>query len=164
MKVKKAHSLLFMLIVMLISGCQQTNISVDKNPVKSSTPTAHVFETYQVPEKIPQPVDGKGSVVGQLETGNLEELTGIIVYLGDLVIVDETRYGGFLNSAKAPSTLVDITSGKFLFRDIDPGKYSLIIYEVGLGGRAYTDVNGDIVILQVEAGKILEVGRMKYQP
>jgi hypothetical protein len=85
------------------------------------------------------------------------------VYLGNLVIVDKDHYGGFLDASKAPSTIIDSTNGKFYFKDIKPGKYSLIIYDLGNAGKAYTDTNGSVVLIQVESGKILDMGKIEYQ-
>lgn len=149
---KTIHRLVCVLLLVLLTAC-----SAAPAQTPSSTPTAEPPQRT-VPDKIPQPASGKGSVVGVLETENKQNLIGLIVYLGEAIKVDENLTGGFLDTSKAPSTMPDGATGKFYFADVAPGLYTLIFYEVGIGGRAYQDASGNVMTIEVKADQIKDIG------
>ncbi|MBP7509542.1 MAG: hypothetical protein KA807_17145 [Prolixibacteraceae bacterium] len=126
------------------------------------TPTANELIEFEVPEPIPQPISGKGSVTGQILTDNSQELVGLIVYLGELIQLPENTYGAYLDTKSAPSSLISIENGKFYFKDVEPGIYSLIIYEVMMGGKVYQDTNGSAIPIEVNEGEITNVGKIEF--
>lgn len=160
---KNLYTFLAIGILFFLAGCQKVDVPTEKKTPISLTPTMHALEAYRVPDPLPQPSSGNGSVTGQFSVADPKEMMGIIVYLGDLVVADPSHYGGFLDTSRAPSTIVDSSNGKIFFKDVKPGKYCLIIYDLGEGGKAYTDSNGSVVMVQVEAGKILDLGKLEYQ-
>ena len=126
------------------------------------TPTVSEFIEFEVPEPIPQPKPGKGSVTGQILTNNSQELVGLIVYLGELIQLPENKYGAYLDTKSAPSSLISIENGKFYFKDVEPGIYSLIIYEVMMGGKVYQDSNGSAIPIEVIEDKITNAGKIEF--
>jgi hypothetical protein len=152
---KNRRDLLLILCIVCLAAlpaCQGT-APVAATPLPSVTPTV-----AGVPDKIPSPAAGKGSVVGQLKGSKPESVIGLLVYLGGIVLIGENMTGGVLDTSKAPSTLVDAASGKFYFRDVEPGKYSLIIYDVGMGGSAYQDSSGNVYVVEVKPDSVIDLG------
>jgi hypothetical protein len=106
---------------------------------------------------VPTPSPGNGVVVGQLQSNSPGSWTGLTIFLGDLVLVGEQR-GGFLNREKAPIGRIDEATGKFVFVDVPPGQYSLILSEPEVGSRAYLVPSGEVKVVEVSPGKIIDVG------
>lgn len=90
----------------------------------------------------------------------MENRTGLMLYLGDIFVDSSGFVGGFLDASKAPVADYNSVNGNFIFSDIKPGTYSLIIYEVVLGGKAYTDSEGNIVSIEVKDGEITDLGKI----
>jgi len=141
------------LLILLLTSCMPSTVSD-----QIDTP----LTTTEVDRPIPQ--DGFGVVIGTLELRNERDRVGLIIYLGD-IFVDASGYtGGFLDIEKAPVAKFYPTNGAFVFTDVEPGIYSLIVYEVVLGGRAYTDVEGNIVSIKVQNGEITDLGKISITP
>lgn len=141
------------LIIILSSGCGGTSA---ENPIKLPEGS-----TISIPEVIPSPVPGKGTVIGQIEAANPKRLVGLLVYLGRVVAVED-KYGGFLDTNTAPVAFVDGESGKFYFADVEPGEYTLILYEVEVGGKVYLDSAGSAVLISVAPDKVLDLGTIQF--
>lgn len=162
MHIRKTLIPIFAIFLFLMTSCQGSKTAAVVTTATPGSPQIDL-ENYHVPDQIPQPVAGKGSVIGQLDSPDPKMLLGFIVYLGDVVKVQD-KYGGFLDNTKAPSTMVDSHNGKFLFMNVTPGTYTLIIYEVGIGGKVYLDSNGSAMLVKVEAGKIQDLGKIPFNP
>jgi hypothetical protein len=171
--VKKRVYLVLLILLVLAAGCQAGSGVVVAPPVNTATPNSVVapennpedsLDTYRVPASIPQPAPGTGTITGQIDTSNLKDLRGLLIYLGELIVVDETHLGGYLDTTDAPSTIVDLSNGKFYFKDVIPGEYSLIFYEIGIGGKALTDDTGSVMPILIEENKITDLGKLKFEP
>lgn len=153
----KIKFLPIIIVCLSLTGC-----SINGKTETVVTPIADELINFEVPEPIPQPIPGKGSVTGQILTNNSQELVGLIVYLGELIQLPENKYGAYLDTKSAPSSLISIENGKFYFKDVEPGIYSLIIYEVMMGGKVYQDTNGSAIPIEVNEGEITNTGKIEF--
>jgi len=145
----------FFIVGLILSSCSAKGSNSRILPTATSSDPANEIK---IPEVIPQPITGTGSVIGKVSFTTSEELIGVIIYLGDVIQIDENLTGGYLDVSTAPHTMIETSTGRFLFKDITPGKYSIIIYEVGLGGKAYQDASGNVMVVEVKEGIITDVG------
>ena len=62
---------------------------------------------------------------------------------------------------KERSMSLDVTDGVFLFEDVEPGHY-LITANIGGGGMPldFVDDQGTQVVIQVEAGQVVDLGEI----
>ena len=125
-------------------------------------PIPDQFTAFKLPDPIPSPESGKGSVVGQITTSNTQDLLGLLVYLGELINLPDNMYGAYLDTKTSPSSLISLEDGKFYIKDVDPGMYSLIVYEVVMGGRVYQDSNGSAIPIKVIDGEITDIGEIEF--
>ena len=140
-----------MIVIVAFSGCS----SVTKTDEPINTQAA-------VTEQIPTQDVEKGIVTGRIITDNPADRNGLIIYLGDIFVDSKGSAGGFLDKQKAPNGVVNGENGEFTIRDVPPGQYSLIIYEVVMGGKAYQDETGNVVIIKVEPGKTVDLGDIRF--
>ncbi len=115
------------------------------------------------PEIISTGSPEKGTVKGQLSIENHTELVGLVLYLGDVITDSNGLNGGFLNVETAPLAKFDETSGDFVFSNVVPGEYSLIIKEVVFGGKLLTDESGNARVIEVSAGSITDLGIVDFE-
>lgn len=140
-----------LIAILLITGCSSVTKTVETQIPQPST-------TDQTPT---QDIT-KGTVTGRIITDVPQDRNGLIVYLGDIILDSKGGVGGFLDKQKAPSSIVNGDTGVFTIMNVPPGQYSLIVYEVVLGGRAYTDEKGNVVIVKVEPGKTVDLGDILF--
>jgi len=145
---RKAAVLFFLMF--LLVGCAPAEATAV--PTLIAAPSQKVFE-FRVPDVLPTPSTGKGSVFGTMVTDDIIDLRGFIVYLGGLAVVSDGQYAGILDEDRAPFTYIDTMNGKFFINDVDPGQYSLILYDIGFGGRAYMDESGSVYVIEVVANQ-----------
>jgi len=143
----KKTSIFFLLLLVFIAviGCNPISSGNHQDVFSASTPSF-----------------GKGSVKGQLAVEPKGDLTGLTVYLGEAIKIEGQFTGGLLNTSKAPFSLVDPLTGNFLIKDVDPGTYVLVIYEVVAGGRAYQDESGNIMSIEVKPNEIIDLGTIRF--
>jgi hypothetical protein len=103
-----------------------------------------------------------GAVKGIISSDNESERVGIIIYLGQIIEDSTGENIAILNQDIAPVANYDFKSGEFSFIDIKPGEYSLIIHEVVLGGQAYVDESGKMMIISVNPGLITDLGKIPF--
>lgn len=125
---------------------------------------SEVPQNPQVSLTEPTPTEdvSKGIVTGRIITDNPVDRNGLIVYLGDVFVDSKGFVGGFLDKQRAPSGIVNGEDGLFTINNVPPGQYSLIVYEVVLGGKAYQDDKGNVVIIKVEPGKTTDLGDITF--
>lgn len=143
---KRRHLLLiiFSTIVLVIQACKSTPLTLDY------TPTTQVTSSPKSEEV--------GRVVGRLVTETATDRIGLLLYLGQIFLDSNGFTGGMLDASRAPIAEYNDESGEFVFANIEPDKYSFIIYEVMVGGRTLTDSEGNVVQVEVQAGKTTDLG------
>lgn len=159
---KRSSTLLFVIVALLLSACQGI-IPQSSTPRTPLISTESVFPASQIPDPIPQPESGKGSLIGTVSNPNPINNIGLILYLGDLIRVGENETGAFLDQSRASVGHFDAKTGEFFFENITPGEYSLIIYQVELGGQAYMTPDGNVQPIEIKANEIIDLGEIPYQ-
>lgn len=138
---KKKNTILFLLLPLLfLFGC-------NKN------------QAVNIPENSPE----NGIVKGILHTKNEIDKIGLVLYLGDVITDTNGMDGGFLKIETAPVAIFDESSGEFIFTNIEPGEYSLIIKEVVFGGKLLVDDSGNARIIEVVAGETIDLGVIDFE-
>lgn len=103
-----------------------------------------------------------GAIKGTLITEESTDRIGLILYLGQIIKDSNGNNGGFLNPETAPVAIYDADTGEFVFIDVEPGDYSLIIHEVVIGGQAFMDENGEIKLISVKQGEITDLSEIFF--
>lgn len=169
----------FLFLVLIIGGCtvdgQRINTTNDVSTAypgstlsgSSSYPAPNndpekIVETY-FPEKInvPEPKLGFGNAIGILlvEGSDQPYLGGLL--LGEVLYSDSTEAPPLIQFSEETSirALMDQT-GLFLFTDVPPGEYGIIIWSP-TGGTLLTDIKtGEMVKVTVIANKITDLGKI----
>ena len=136
----KLRTAFFLSIIFLVVSCQSLQ-GVNISPV--SEPTSDPL---------------KGNVIGTINSKDKINIRGLLIYLGSIVTGPEGFIAGALDTKISPSTIVDEETGIFLLTNVEPGEYSLIIYEVEAGGKALVDSKGNIKVVVVRAGEETNIG------
>ena len=121
-----------------------------------------VTKTQDLHQSIILTSNNLGAVKGIIQTEEPTDRIGLILYLGQIISDSNGMYGGYLNPEIAPVAIYDSNNGEFVFVDIEPGEYSLIIHEVVFGGQAYMDETGSVEIITVEQGLITDLGIIPF--
>ena len=145
------------LFSLVLNGCSQ---QINSNFPNQSE--VNPIDEFTVPDVLPTPKLGTGGVFGIIDSKNLLDLKGNLVYLGELVELPDNMFGAFLNTKVAPNSLVDSTTGKFYVSDVLPGKYSLIIYEVMMGGQVYKNADDSAIVIEIKENEITNIGNIPY--
>lgn len=141
---KKVFTFTFIVFtLLLVQGC---NSKIDQKEAK----------TY------PTPLPGTGGIKGKIIMEEPSDRNGLIVYLGDIIELSGEFSGGFLDTSKAPFSYVDPINGTFYIYNVQPGIYSLVIYEVVSGGMVYYDESGNVLKIEVKENNILDLGEVYF--
>jgi len=150
-------------IVGLVSACQHVTASPVVSPL-SPLAGASLLSAPPTPWLVPTPSPGMGVVIGRLVANDPTARVGLSIFLGDVVNVGDGSHVAFLNRQNAPIGRVDTVTGRFVFVDVPPGEYSLIVSDVELGGRAYLGPSGDVQVIKVIADQITDLGDISVGP
>lgn len=127
-------------------------------PAPDSTPLSAVIE--QVP---PPTSDETATVTGILLVGEEElfPVTGILLYLGDVVLLDDGRPGmSSLDKGTAPVTSTNLV-GQFIFTEVPAGNYTLVLDQITSTFLLQSPDGGDLIV-EVEGGEIVDLGELRY--
>ncbi len=163
----KALALLSILtFAMLAIACQNVSPSTAVSTLVEESPLAAETLPFELPTlgPVPTPPPDKGVVTGKLIAKDPVSRIGLSIFLGDIIDVGDGSHAAFLNRETAPIGRLDATTGRFLFTDVPPGKYSLIISEVEAGGRAYMAPSGDVQVIEVVMGQVTDLGDISLGP
>ena len=124
----KALALLSILtFAMLAIACQNVSPSTAVSTLVEESPLAAETLPFELPTlgPVPTPPPDKGVVTGKLIAKDPVSRIGLSIFLGDIIDVGDGSHAAFLNRETAPIGRLDATTGRFLFTDVPPGKYSL---------------------------------------
>jgi hypothetical protein len=148
-----------------VIGCNsgsmpQTGNPYPINPYPIDKPVSTPPSILSFPSVIPTPFETKGTIVGQLKgkiPGTSPE--GLVLYLGTLLpLTPGPDYLINLDTKNAPSTQLH-ADGKFIFSNIAPGQYVLILW-TPRDSLFVADPNDPVreLIVSIEPGKITNIG------
>jgi len=152
------HVLVILVLVMGLS-CARQNVVITPF-ANSPSPLVDVspLSALMTPWSEPTPSPGMGLVKGRLVVGDPTALIGVSLFLGDIISIDNGGHIAFLNRKNAPIGRIDATTGRFIFIDVPPGEYALIISDVDYGSRVYLNSSGDIQVIKVVPDGIVNLG------
>lgn len=126
-------------------------------PVPETTP---YFSTLPDALIIPTPEAGKGNVIGQaLSPGPGGEPYYGSLYLARTIDSDKQGFPPIVAFSEAtdPNAVQDKT-GKFLFANVEPGTYALLIWSPVAGTVIQKPDSEDYLLLTVKEGETLDLG------
>ena len=109
--------------------------------------------------EVPQPAPDLGVVTGRiLQAGNQEVFLAPTLLLGELVFADDPNAPPLVGySIETDPVAVQDKTGQFVFKDIKPGKYAIVVW-TPLTQSLLMDSQGATAQVIVEAGKIVDLG------
>ena len=124
-------------------------------PEAAYTPEYHVTNLV-----IPTPGSGKGVVTGQLLIGGEADHPYLAtLFLASTIPPSTPDYPPMISYSEEddPIAVQDVNTGRFLFSDVAPGQYAIIIWSP-LGGFPLEDKDGTSVLFTVNAGEVKDLG------
>ncbi len=111
------------------------------------------------------PEDGFSTLTGQLMLldidGDSKPIHGIILYLGEIITLSNGSPGmAAVDKQTAPST-ISSGVGQFLFEDVEPGEYVLIVDQIAQTFILNNPGGGDMII-DVQPNQITDIGELRY--
>ncbi len=158
-----------LLVVLVVVGCNDRNAteevgSTQASPTRASTPaqqsplaTPPLTATWDA-----KPAPGMASLRGRIE------ITQDNVLLGELFLAKAVPTSQpdtdllELDEENSPRALLDRATGEFLFVDIEPGKYGLIVWEPMASGPVNDPQTGETLFVELGADEAIELGTLYY--
>lgn len=144
--------LAILLLLTFASSCRPTETSLP-SPLVSPT-----FPLWLVPTPASPDV---GIVTGRLVIGKNSWTNPFPIYLGEIILSNGTPAIVSLDKSRAPRSQLD-SSGRFVFSNVPPGKYCLILDLVTKTIVLRNPSTGNDLIIVVEGGKIIDIGELHY--
>lgn len=147
---------LLVVLALLLMACEASRDSrkIDKTTTPLATPDS--FTSI-----LPDDISGTG-LVGQLVSdSNGAPLGDTVVRLARVFWNEEHTEGVYvLEGARSPSSITD-SNGFFVFKDVDPGDYVMIVGDVYGDHVIISNPNGTARIFTIEQGKIMDAEQVK---
>jgi hypothetical protein len=158
-----------LLIVLVAAGCsdgdateavESTHVSptqpgetVQQSPLAAPTLTA----TWDA-----EPAPGTASLRGQIEIAQDNVLLGEL-FLAKAVPTSQPDVDLLeLDEENSPRALLDRATGEFLFTDVEPGKYGLIVWEPMSSGAVNDPETGETLFVELDADETVDLGRLTF--
>lgn len=146
----KRISLLFFVVIFLLTGCTQNQNSVDSNSDKSSLLSS-----------IPTPAPGKAVAYGKVKLSQGEELKANI-YLTENISAERPDLPATLTfSYNYDPRASQNEDGEFLFTDIEPGQYAIVFWNMeGMNVVPSDTSEGQFRLIDFAAGQSIDLGEI----
>lgn len=178
---------LVLFIVLSLGACQQTTSSVEtqlgrSNPNSSPISQSSIgddqgtklFEdphgqtlpkSESTPFVVPTPDQASGVVTGQLfYSGTDEPVMNNTLYLGfKIYLTPGPDYTYGFTQHGSPRVTTD-DKGRFAIGGIPPGKYIVLLWSLSGTSMAHYPESNQELEINVEAGKLLDLGRIEVNP
>jgi hypothetical protein len=129
-----------------------------------ATPSASTTLPADATLSLPSPADSRMAVIGGVllrlqPDGNLAPISDITLYLAPVVYTSDHReWLVGLDEAADPKTSTNQT-GVFVFSNIAPGKYGLVL-KTPVGGFLLKKRDGEDLLIEAVAGQSLNLGEV----
>ena len=166
--------LVIVLLALVLSACQgQTSAEPTVYPPPpGSAGEAQPAEGYPGPatpttyviEEIPTPGQETGTVTGYILVNKTSPAPAGTVLLALAKVIpgpDGTPMVASFNRNEAPHALTD-SNGRFVFSDVPPGQYALILDRISDAFMLNHPENGEDFIITVTAGEATDLGEIVY--
>lgn len=157
-----------LVVLVLVTACAT---KITPSPVVSPVipePTASplVATPTITPLVLPTPEEGKGNVHGWLSPGSLPlSLLETELYLGDIFSSDDGSFSVYYfdRTVHPKARWIDAISGEFLFENVKPGEYALILWwDVSGYVAVHNALTGKDIKVEVVPGQITELGLLVH--
>jgi hypothetical protein len=114
---------------------------------------------------VPTPSSGKAVVTGILLIGGEDKQPYLAtLYLGPTIPPSTPDYPPMISFSEKsdPLAVQDVDTGRFLFSDVSPGQYGMILWSP-FGGNPLVDENGDTILFSVNADEVKDLGIIPIQ-
>jgi hypothetical protein len=147
----KRLQVLGVLLIALLAGCGDQ--PAPPQPQQSNRPV------------VPTPSTGMSAVAGQeVGSGSAAPIKKTPIYLAQIHWDAEHKKAAYaLDIARSPATTTD-QNGFFVFSDLPPNEYALIVGDFYGRNDVVREKNGDARIFQPVAGKTLDVEVVQVNP
>jgi hypothetical protein len=135
---------------------------IEDNETLNITPTHSNIVTELI---IPTPSSGNAVITGQLLVGGDQNQPLITsLYLASTIPASTPGASSIVNLLKEsdPIAIQDVRTGRFMFGDVPPGQYALVVLTV-VGEYALKDSAGNIIIFTVNPGETKDLGVITIQ-
>ena len=123
-----------------------------------------VDQNIIIPESIdiPTPSKDSGVVIGRiLVEGSREAYLGANLLLGEVVEADQPGYPPLIGfSEQSNPKAVIAKDGSFLFINVPPGKYGLVMTNLLSTSLIENPETGESLIISVDAGELIDLGEL----
>lgn len=146
--------LLWLLLSITILSCQ----SHEENSSLQS-----VSEPLATAEMVLQPAPGTSIITGMLKVEHTNQpMVGVELYLASHIGADESTPMYSLEPDSSPHTTVQ-DDGRFIFKDVPPGRYAIVIWNPFNSFLARDPVTGSELVIDVEANHVYDEGTL-FEP
>jgi hypothetical protein len=162
-------------LVALLAGCVMVAPEPQSSPVATSTPAPAVAATSSSAALVPAIPTTQSTVVAgptnatllgkvfSKEGNELKPLPGTVMWLAEVHWNADKTDGAFvLNGAASPSATIKDDSS-FVFAAVPPGDYAIIVGDPMGMNAIVMEPDGKAKVVTLEAGKVLDVGKLEVQ-
>ncbi len=153
---------ILMVVVLIVSGCTGTSTpQVTLSPLESPSQSVMPTSPVATPFVVPIPSEGLSVITGVFVDSQTRHapIEGVL-YLGEVLSLDSGQPVVSLDQQTA-FFAIPTESGEFVFKDVTPGKYGLILVTPDYSFLVDDPKGGGSLMLTVEAGETLNLGRLE---
>jgi len=168
---KQASWLAILLLAALVSaGCSGTGTAEEGEATSPplDTPSGTIAESPiptpepGLPEWDAQPAPGTANLRGHIVVADQTILLGEL-FLAKAVPTDKPEVSLLeLDEKTAPRATINRATGEFVFVDIEPGKYGLIVWEPMSSAPVNDPKTGQTLYIELVADEATDIGTLNY--
>jgi hypothetical protein len=130
------------------------------------TPEGEVMQSPLAPPAVDLPWDAAPGEGKAIVRGQIEIEPGVLLgelFLASAVPTTDPEVDLLeLDHDNSPNALLDRTSGRFMFLDVEPGKYGLVAWEPMSSAPVADPETGETLFFEVSAGEVKDLGTIRF--
>lgn len=155
------HRATFLLIVVFLIALAACTPQSTTSPL--NTPLSSPLSQESAPQEIiPTPLPGKAVICGRLHLTTPTVLVGEL-YLGQAVPTTDPNIELIsLDEQNAPKAQIDRETWEFIFTNVDPGRYGIIVWEPTNSSPIDDPKTGETLFIDVSPNSTINVGTLYF--